>query len=71
MCLCLENDDSERKHIYEDAECECIVGGQCRYGNESLYVTEDPFMHLTVCCRFLICCVTQVFWAGGVGGTGW
>ncbi len=34
------------------------------------YVTEGPFMHLTVCCRFLICCVLQVFCPGGGGGGG-
>jgi hypothetical protein len=29
---------------------------------------EEPFMHLTVSCRFLICCVTQVFWPVMGGG---
>jgi hypothetical protein len=28
-------------------------------------------MHLTVCCRFLICCVMHVFCPGGGGGGGW
>ncbi len=41
----------------------------------TFYVTEGPFMHLTVCCQFLICCVMQVYCPGGeVGGgglTGW
>ncbi len=33
------------------------------------YVTEEPSLHLTVSCQFLICCVTQVFWpVGGKGG---
>ena len=32
--------------------------------SSTFYVTEGPFMHLTVCCRFLICCV-------GGGGSGW
>ncbi len=33
-----------------------------------IYVTEEPFMHLTVSCRSLICCVRQVFWPGGGWG---
>jgi hypothetical protein len=31
------------------------------YSVHSIYVTEGPFMHLTVCCLFLIGCV----WGGG------
>ncbi len=34
------------------------------YSIHPFYVTEGPFMHLTVCCRFLICCV----WGGGQVG---
>jgi hypothetical protein len=39
--MCLENADTERKPIYEDAECECIVGGECRYGTERLNTCEN------------------------------
>jgi hypothetical protein len=34
------------------------------------YVTEGPFMHLTVFCRFLQCYVMQVFCPGGGGDVG-
>ncbi len=27
--------------------------------SNNFYVTEGPFMYLTVCCRFLICCVGE------------
>ncbi len=34
------------------------------------YVTEGSFMHLTVSCQFLICCVIQVYSPVGGGGLG-
>jgi hypothetical protein len=42
--------------------------------NENLYVTEEPFMHLTVSWDSLICCVTEGFRPSGGEGrgeTGW
>ncbi len=57
-----------RHQVITVCQCHCILFtvriSSCPYRLIPciicIYVTEVPFMHLTVCCRFIICRVMQV-----------